>query len=111
MEISTPVAEDAALFGLGEMVSSGGLELRRDGHAVGLETARRCTRTTTPTAAARSSSPFSRVLSCLHMHEGSQYLSASTVMIVRKGLTYHSSVLVGCQCYVNSLGPDKQMKC
>ena len=30
------MAEGAALFGLGEMVSSGGLELRRDGRAVGL---------------------------------------------------------------------------
>ena len=36
MEVTTSVAEDAALFGLGEMVSSGGLELRRDGRAVGL---------------------------------------------------------------------------
>ena len=36
MEVSTSVAEDAALFGLGETVSSGGLELRRDGRAVGL---------------------------------------------------------------------------
>ncbi|KAK9845865.1 hypothetical protein WJX81_004565 [Elliptochloris bilobata] len=36
LEITTSVAETAALFGLGETVSSGGLELRRDGRPVGL---------------------------------------------------------------------------
>ncbi len=36
LEVTTWVAADAALYGLGETVSSAGLELRRDGRPIGL---------------------------------------------------------------------------